>query len=148
MLTDAGYLEARLAEIGGPGARLASHERDDSGQVRFTTRQFLPAAALPSAVRGMVGDQLRINRTETWHAAESDPINGTVSAEVVGSPGSLTGRMALSGDGGSSELAIRLEATVALPLVGGKVEAMALENIQKLLDAEHRFTTAWLRDAG
>lgn len=141
VLTDEQFLRDRLREIGGPGAELVSRTENGSGQVTLVQRQGLPADALPSAVRSFVPDDLTIERTEDWIG----PADGTIDVLLSGAPGSVTGALAVAPDGDGSVLTITIDASVPVPLLGGTIEQVIIDNIEKLGDVEYAFTCEWLR---
>lgn len=141
VLTDPDYLRGKLRAVGGPGAELVSWDEDERG-ITVVLHQAVPATALPSVVRSFLPGDLTINRTETWTNS-----GGSVRAAVDGAPGTITGIMSLEPDAAGSVLALRLEAEVGLPFIGGKVEKAITGGVSKLMDAEYDFTMQWLRDS-
>ncbi|HEU0087028.1 MAG TPA: DUF2505 domain-containing protein [Pseudonocardiaceae bacterium] len=141
VLTDATFLQDKLRAVGGPGAELVSRE-ETAHQVTVVLRQTVPADLLPSFIRSVLPGDLTIRRTETWTNS-----SGTVHSVVDGAPGTITGEMGLEPDNSGSVHSFRLEATVPLPLIGGKVEKSITEGISKLLDVEYSFTLQWLHRA-
>ncbi|KAA2264881.1 DUF2505 domain-containing protein [Solihabitans fulvus] len=144
-LVDPTYLRDRLAAIGGVGAELVAHNAAN-GTVAYQLRQGVPAAELPSMARSFLGGDLVIKRVETWRTA-GDGYEGTFEATINGVPGEVTGTMSLADTGsGGSELALRGQARVGIPLVGGKFEELIVEQVGKLLDKEAAFTMSWLAE--
>jgi hypothetical protein len=45
---------------------------------------------------------------------------------------------------GGSELNVRANAQVSVPLIGGKIEGVIAEQVERLLTAETAFTQDWL----
>lgn len=140
VLTDPAYLRAKLREVGGPGAELLSREQDASGDVTVVQRQTVPAEWVPDFARPLVGDEVVIERTESWNGSDG----GTVRAVVTGMPATISGTMALAPHDGGTELTLRIEAKVPIPLFGGTVEKMVTDNITQLMQTEYRFTLDWL----
>ncbi|MGH3925694.1 MAG: DUF2505 domain-containing protein, partial [Pseudonocardiaceae bacterium] len=95
-----------------------------------------------SCIRAVLPGDLVIHRTEIWTGSR-----GTVQAVVDRAPGTITGEMSIEPDPAGSVVTLRLEATVALPLIGGKVEKAITDSVRKLMDAEYDFTLQWLRDS-
>ncbi|MGQ0777425.1 MAG: DUF2505 domain-containing protein [Pseudonocardiales bacterium] len=141
VLTDPDYLRDKLHAVGGPNAELISWEDDERG-ITVVLRQAVPASALPSVVRSFLPGDLTIHRTETWTNS-----GGRVRAAVDGAPGTITGIMSLEPDPAGSVLALRLEAKVGLPFIGGKVENAITGGVSRLMAAEYDFTMQWLRDS-
>lgn len=141
-LTDEDCLRARLAKVGGDRSELVSFIRDDaSGSVTAVMRQTIAPEYLPSVVKRITPGGVTIERTEMW---EDGRHGGTVNAAVSGMPGSLKGTTAVSGKGTGAELVLNGEVSVSIPLVGGKIEAVIVEQLGRLLKIEARFTNRWL----
>jgi hypothetical protein len=143
-MVDPDYLRARLEQIGGPGAGLLEHTADVKG-AHYRLRHGLDAKDLPSVVRGVLPRDLTIERSERWTRQDSGRYLGDVKVTIPGAPASAAGGMRLRDltDGGS-ELQVRADVRVSVPLVGGKIEGIIGEHVQKLLAAETTFTRQWL----
>lgn len=143
VLTDEGFLRERLAAIGGRGCELVSYTGDETG-MRVVTRQGIGAEHLPGTVRPVALNGVTVERTETWDAGGNGRYRGTVDASVSGFTGSLRGSTALRQRAGGSELLLDGTVKVAIPLVGGKIEAVIVEQLGRLLRLEGGFTARWL----
>jgi hypothetical protein len=136
-MVDPEYLRARLERIGGPGAGLLEHSADVQG-ARYLLRLGLDAKDLPSVVRN-----------ERWTRQDSGRYLGEVDVTIMGAPATAAGGMRLRDlpDGGS-ELNVRADVRVSVPLIGGKIEGVVGEQVQRLLAAETAFTETWLTENG
>jgi hypothetical protein len=151
-LSDRAYLEARQAELGGKGAALLKFDTGGSppDQAEYTVRQGVGREDLPAAIQKVLSGDLVIERTENWRKTADGRYEGTIDANVVGAPGRITGTMRLfdlddiGGGRAGSEFALDGEAQVKIPLVGGKVEAVIAEQVQKLVGKETQFALDWL----
>ena len=143
-MVDPEYLRDRLEQIGGPGAGLLEHSADVQG-AHYRLRHGLDAKDLPSVVRGVLPGDVTIERTERWTRQDSGRYLGDVQVAIPGTPASAAGGMRLRDlpDGGS-ELNVRADVTVSVPLIGGKIEEIVADQVQKLLTAESAFTQQWL----
>lgn len=145
-LVDEAFLRARLREIGGKDAALLKHDRTGD-TVAFTLRQGVDAARLPGAVRSVLGGDLVVQRAERWqpdgqrYAAETE-------VTISGVPGSIRGRARLGAKDGGSLYVTRAEVRVSIPLVGGKLEKVVVEQVTRLLATEAEFTEKWLAERG
>lgn len=151
-LIDIDYLTDRLAEIGGSNAALLQHVAIEDG-ARFQVRQGVHADALPSVARTVVGDDLKIDRSESWRREEDGHYTGEIAAEIAGAPCSITGSMwlrDLAEPAGSavSEFVVSGSVRVNVPFLGGKLEDLIVDQVQKLLSEEENFTTEWLARRG
>ncbi len=141
VMTDPAYLRDKLASVGGPGAELVSHTANGSS-LTIVQRQGVPADALPSALRPFVPGDLAIERTEVW----TGPTDGTIDVTITAAPGSVSGTIHVAPEGDGSLVVIWIDASVPVPLLGGRIERTITDNIEKLGDVEHAFTREWMRD--
>ncbi|MFB9429008.1 DUF2505 domain-containing protein [Streptoalloteichus tenebrarius] len=142
-LVDERYLRARLAALGGPGAELVEHAPSPDGGARVVLRQGIPGDRLPSFVRSLVPGDLVIERTERWEPTASGA-GATIDAKVPGTPGSIDCSVRLADSGDGCVATVTLVAKVPVPFVGGKVEKVIVDQVGRLLAAEHAFTVDWL----
>jgi hypothetical protein len=143
--TDETYLRERLATIGGRSSELVSH-RVDNGTAVAVMRQGIDPEHLPQVVRKITPGGVLIERTETWRGGA--PYRGGISATVSGMPGTMEGTLTLADITTGCTLTMAASVKVGIPLVGGKIEAVIVEQLAQLLEAESRFTTRWLERRG
>jgi hypothetical protein len=143
-MVDPDYLRARLEQIGGPGADLLEHMADGKG-AHYRMRHGLDAKDLPSFVRRVLPADITIERSEHWTRQDGGRYLGDVRVTIPGAPASAAGGMRLRDlpDGGS-ELNVRADVTVSVPIIGGKIEGIVGEQVRRLLTAESAFTQQWL----
>ncbi len=142
-MVDAECLRARLAKLGGRNAALLEHEAD-AEHARFRVQHGLEPEDMPSAVRSFLPADFVIVRLETWRRDGDGRYTGMADVDVPGTPADATGQMGLRDAGTGSELRIRTDVTVRVPLLGGRIEASVGEQILKLLNAETTFTLDWM----
>ena len=99
---------------------------------------------LPSLVRTVLPGDVVIEREESWRRDGPGSYTGDTRVTIPGTPGSATGVMRLRDTGEGSELHIRIEVTVKVPLIGGKIEEMVTGQVKDLLESESTFTQDWL----
>lgn len=150
-LADIDYLRERLQELGGANTELVEHESTDSG-LRFEVRQGVPVDALPMAARTFIGGDLIIDRSESWRRAEENHYTGEIAAEMAGVPCTITGSMWLRDlldqaeePEARSEFVVDGQVRVNIPLLGGKLESLVVDQLRQLLAAEVLFTADWLK---
>ncbi len=139
------YWKDRLEQIGGPGAQLVGFTAGD-GSVTVEMVQTIPAAKLPSAVTAVRPGDLQINRTETWGPL-TDTATGGFTAEVKGAPGDIRGARTLSRDGEGTRMRVDGTVEVKIPLLGGAIENVIVEQLRKLLAREDEFNVSWFSSA-
>lgn len=144
VMLDEEFLRARLAKLGGPGAALLEHHRDEDGGGRYRLRQGVDRAMLPSFVSSLVSGNLVIERDEGLRREAPGRYGGTVDVRIAGAPVTATGSMELADADGGSRLRIRADVSVPVPFLGGKIEKSIGDAVRMLLEAETRFTTDWM----
>lgn len=102
--------------------------------------QVQTAEGLPSYARKLVGDEIRIVQEEHW----TSPTTADVTVTIPGKPGDMTGSARLDEADGRTVQVIDLAVKVAIPLVGGKVEALVADMLGKAMDKEHQVGVEWL----
>ncbi len=142
LLTDRAFLDARLEATGGNDPEVVSLDTD-GGATKIVTRQAIPAAALPSMVASMISGDPITERTEDWRADGAGYL-ADFSVVIKGAPATLKGTIALTPSGAGSSLAVNASASVPIPLFGGKIEAVVVEQVDALLTRENEYTATAL----
>ncbi|MFI5781721.1 DUF2505 domain-containing protein [Nocardia sp. NPDC051570] len=137
-IADEQYWKDRIAEVGGPGARIDGFE-SSGDQLRVQMVQAIPEAELPSALTSVRPGDLIIPRTETYTGN-----SGLFEAHVEGAPAKVRGTVTLTGDDRSATIVVDGSVEVAVPLFGKKIEAVVAEKLTELLANEAEFTGAWI----
>lgn len=135
---DEQYWKDRIAEVGGPNARLES-VAVEGDTVRIAMVQAIAAELLPPAVTAVRPGDLVIPRTETWTGDTA-----RYEASVEGAPAKMSGTITLTGDDKSATAVVDGSIEVKVPLFGGKIEAAIKEHLTELLRSEADFTNTWL----
>jgi Protein of unknown function (DUF2505) len=143
-LVDPAFLDARLARLGGTHARLVEHRVESDGRATVKLRHGVAGGSLPPAVRTLLGGDLMIDRVETWRPDPNGGYSGTVSVTIPAMPGELGGTHRLTDSGTGSDLVVDGSVGIPIPFVGAKIEETVVDQITKLLDAEHAFAEEWL----
>jgi hypothetical protein len=143
-LVDVDYLTERLRTFGDKNELVSHNATDDD--VRFQVRQVVRADSIPPLARPLVGTELTINRSEVWRREDEGQYAGEVAAEVPGMPCSIVGSQWLRNlpEPQHSELLVQGSVHISIPLVGGKMEQLFVDEVGKLLTDEDKFTSEWL----
>lgn len=140
---DREFLDGRLRAGGGLEPSVTELTGTPADGLRIATQQSIPASALPSMVASFIpGDPVTV-RTETWRA-DGEGYVADFDVVIKGAPASLKGTMTLAAAGAGSTLTVDGSATVPIPLFGGKVEGVIVEQVEKLLLAEEKYTASVL----
>lgn len=132
------YWKDRIAEVGGPNARLDSVVIDGAN-IRVEMVQAIPAELLPGAITAVRPGDLIIPRVENWTGNSA-----TFEARVEGAPTEVRGTIELTADGSGAQAIMAGSIEVKIPLFGGKIEAAINERLTELLGNEAEFTNKWL----
>ena len=134
VLSDPEYVEEKCwatfaTEAGG------TVEPDGDGVVIRTVRS-LPAK-VPSYAKSFVGDSIEVDQTETWGSPAADGSrDGTVEATFTGTPLKVKGTLRLEPSDAGTTLVLKGDVKAGIPLVGGKIEGFASDQIIKGLERE------------
>lgn len=134
MLADVAFREEVLAR---------QHVLRGSATVEGDTvviEQVHSAAGLPSFARTFVGDEIAIVQTERWGTTTAADLHLT----IPGKPGDITGGVTLTPSGAGTVEVVDLSVKVSIPLVGGKVEKLVADMIEKAFAKEHQVGQEWL----
>lgn len=140
--SDRVFLQGRLEAAGGINPEITSLQTAGDGAARtivMATSQAIPASVMPPMVASMLPGDPIILRTEKWKVAD-DGYVADFDVVIKNAPATLTGTMALSPSGTGSTLTLTGRATVPIPLFGGKLESIIIEQVEKLLTAERNYT--------
>ncbi|MBF6211348.1 DUF2505 domain-containing protein [Nocardia puris] len=132
------YWKDRIAEVGGPNARLES-VTVDGDKARIDMVQAIAAELLPPAITAVRPGDLIIPRVETWSGNDA-----TFDVRVEGAPATISGTVTLTGDATSAVATVTGTIEVKVPLFGSKIESAISERLTELLQSEEEFTNTWL----
>ncbi|HET7357314.1 MAG TPA: DUF2505 domain-containing protein [Nocardioidaceae bacterium] len=102
--------------------------------------QRRPTHGVPSIAAKFVGEEIRIRTSESW----TGPRAARLEVSVPGRPGRLDGDIRLSGVDGRTVQAVTGEITVAIPLLGSRLEQLIAGVLIDALDVEQGVGRAWL----
>lgn len=143
LFTDRDFLQERLTATGGLDPAVDRLDVAD-GTATVVTRQSIPASALPSMVASMLPGDPVTERTENWRA-DGDGYAADFTVVIKGAPATLKGTMTLLAASAGSTLVVAGSASVPIPLFGGKVEQIVVEQVTALLEREDAYTVAALQ---
>ena len=119
---------------------VALQEQDGGGAVVTITREV--PAAVPAALRSMVGETVEIVQTESWGAADD---SGTrvagLDIKITGQPVKMSGTIRMAPQHGAVVSVVEGELKVAIPFFGKKVEPDIAKAILTAMSEEQRAAT-------
>lgn len=142
MLADPESAKQRFAV---PGlTNLRTDTRSEAGSVRTVATGDVDPSAVPAKARRFVGARLSATLTESWGPREGDTRHGTLDVEVSGAPVSLHATSTLRGSGEQTQRTLEGDLTVAIPLIGRRIEERAKGLVPRIARADAAAAQAYL----
>ncbi len=144
MYSDTGFLAVKVSGTGGSDPTI-SVEKVGSDVVVDVSRT-LPAQ-VPSVAKKFLGDTVVIDEKQQWSPAD-DKGARTASVKVTfqGAPASADGRLSLEPSADGSVCRVELEVRSTVPLVGGKIEEIIVEQLERAVRQETKLGNQWLAE--
>jgi hypothetical protein len=141
LVTDPDYVQRVATATGGHDVEV-SVTPDDGGGATAVSARTMPAN-LPSYAKAFVGDTIRLIETRMFGPPAPDGSRaGTFTVDFGSTPISIRGTLRLAAEGTASAMAIEVEVTASVPFVGGKVERIAAEWIERFVAKEEKVAAA------
>jgi hypothetical protein len=133
-----------IDHLGGTDAELLEEKATPEGGVKLVTRQRT-GVELPGFAKKLIPANTVVTQTYEWGPAAADGSRrGTWSADIRGAPVSIGGPTELRAAGSGSVHSFDGELKASVPLVGGKLESFALDNLRRDLGRTAQFTAGRL----
>lgn len=133
-----------LTHLGGANAEVVEETRHPDGSVRLVTRQQT-AIELPGFARRLIPANTTVTQIFEWEPPAVDGTrSGRWSAEAKGAPVTIGGPTELRANGSGTDHVYGGHVKASVPVVGGRLEGFALENLRRDLERTAEFTTAQL----
>jgi len=141
------YWQDRVANVGAPEDHVDEFSAGDDG-VRVVVTHAIPDSEIPDAAKKVLRGGLVIRRTTTYDPFDGERITGSAHAEAAGGLGLIDG----SGEATSVAADTVVESVsgtvkVSVPLLGGRLEKMVVDYLDKLFTAEYAHLDAWVSKA-
>lgn len=138
LYTDADFLQSRLDDSGALDPQVISVEPAGAG-VTTVTRQSIPASVLPAMVSSMMSGDPATERTEAWRP-DGEGYLADFTLTIKGAPASIKGTMTLAPSESGCTLTVQGQASVPIPLFGGKIEQTVVEQVAAVIRVESDYT--------
>lgn len=138
MRADPAFRERVCQALDTVSQEISVDETDAGLTVRVDMQQH--THGVPAFARKIVGETTRVVQTEHWATDTA----ADLEVEIPGKPGHIRGRLTLAAEGATSVYTFEGEATIKIPLVGGKLEGLIHELFLEGMDTEQRVGAAWL----
>ncbi|AOD22219.1 MULTISPECIES: DUF2505 domain-containing protein [Rhodococcus] len=117
------------------------------GTFRAKVSDQIDTSALPAVVRGVVRGPLIIERTDEWGGLGDGTAQGTLAGSTSGLPITIAARSELRGNAdGGTEIEVRGEATVKVPVVGGQIEGLIVQLVENIVQNDRTDLDKWLTE--
>jgi hypothetical protein len=145
VISGAAFQLELISHLGGRSAEVVEEERRADGSAKLVTSQQT-AVELPGFARKLIPANTTVTQTYEWGPAAADGTRtGTWSAQAKGAPVSIGGPTELRPGPAGGTLHLYLgQVKASVPLVGGRLESFALENLRRDLRRTGEFTSARL----
>jgi hypothetical protein len=140
VIADGAFQLELLTHLGGKDAELLEEAATPGGGVKLVTRQRT-AVELPGFAKKLIPADTTVTQTYVWGPPDGDGSRrGTWSAEIKGAPVSMGGPTQIIPAASGSVHAFGGELKASVPLVGGKLESFAMDNLRRDLARGAEFT--------
>ncbi|GAA3512324.1 DUF2505 domain-containing protein [Dietzia aurantiaca] len=140
---DEAYWADRLRAVGTAGDTL-----DDlavSGDtITVTVTQHIPESDIPDLARKVLPGELSLVRTTQFSGFDGARLVGTSRAEAAGGLGVITGSGETVAEGDSALESLSGQVKVTVPLLGGKLEKLVVQHLDRLFAEEYAHLNGWL----
>lgn len=135
-----------ISHLGGRDTELVEQTVTSEGGVKVVTRQRT-GVDLPGFAKKLIPAITTVTNTYVWGPARGDGSHqGTWLAEIKGAPVSMGGPTELRAVGSGSVHVFDGEVKASVPVVGGKLESFALDNLRRELTRAAGFTAERLAE--
>lgn len=142
MLSDPEYAADRAKElrITAPSVDSDAHEN----KVIRTTTGGIPQDEIPAAVKKFISPSAKATLKEVWERHGNERISGGIEVSAQGVPAHLNAHMELAGKSDVTDVTMRGELRVNIPLLGRRLEKEAIGAAPLLAKAEVENAQKWL----
>ncbi|WP_067815955.1 DUF2505 domain-containing protein [Nocardia inohanensis] len=140
-LTNDEMWQARFAEA--TTATLDLSHPDGPGTIRIHMTEKAPEDKIPGLVKKVLKSDLMLERTDTWGPLEGDIAKGTFKGASGGITTEMAGSFELRPTAEGSEIAASGTIDVKVSLVGGAIEPLVENLLEKVMNSERKSVEAW-----
>jgi len=147
MYTDEEFIDRRLRGTGGTDVEATVTWYDDDS-VEIESTRSLPAQ-VPSFAKSFFGDTITVSERQEWEGVDAAGARtGQFTGTFAGAPVSLEGELRLMPHEGGTAFVMATTVKASVPLVGGKIEDLVREQVQRAARKEERLGNEWLAERG
>lgn len=98
-----------------------------------------PMAGLPSVATKVLGARTDVRQRETWTGTDM-----ALTLEILAKPGGGTGNVSVASKGNKTVETVEITVDVNVPIVGGKLAGIIIDEFVAAMEAEYAVGKAWL----
>lgn len=139
------FQNAKCAASRALGYTVAIDRRGD--RTVIATTRTMSTKGFPDTARSIVGNELTINETQDWGPPDPDgSYTAKLTADITGVPMTMTGRVKVEPTDTGSRQVLEADLKANIPLIGGKIEKLAMPVVEAGFDVEALILNEWLFD--
>ncbi|MGH3516784.1 MAG: DUF2505 domain-containing protein [Haloechinothrix sp.] len=143
--TDERFIVAQLTAAGGTDVAVLERAVSEDG-ARIVWRQRTEVE-VPSIAKSMVPTSNLITQTDLW-TVDGDGFRCDWQADISGAPAVSSGAMAIAPEGAGCRYTFIGEVRVNVPLLGGRLEGLAVERMEDEIRRRDAYTREHIADLG
>ncbi|MBL1075635.1 DUF2505 domain-containing protein [Nocardia sp. 2] len=116
---------------------------DGPGTARIHMTEKAPEDKIPGIVKKVLKSDLMLERTDTWGALDGEIAKGTFIGKSGGITTAMEGTFELRPTAEGSEIEAAGTVDVSVPLVGGAIEPLVENLLQKTMNSERKSVEEW-----
>lgn len=143
MFSDRNYFERKYQGLGFTEIEVLEHEKSDSRfriKVRYTAKSNAP---VPEFAKKFLPSTMVITQQDAW---DLKTMTGHLDVEIKGAPVKVACDMKLKDEGKGAANQLRWNVTCGIPLIGGKIEKITVDDINAKESADIATTRKILAD--
>ncbi|WP_428312573.1 DUF2505 domain-containing protein [Hydrocarboniphaga sp.] len=143
MFTDPAYFERKYQALEVSDYAVIQHVAGENFSLQYRFRAA-GDTRVPDFAKKLVGDAIRVTQTDAWQVSS---YVGQIDIEITGAPASVHADMRLQAAGAKASV-LKLDWTIrcGIPLLGGKVEKLIADDVQRRTAADGGISVKLLKD--
>lgn len=141
MFTDPRYFERKYQALEVADFAITRHVEGDNFSIEYRFRAA-GDTRVPDFAKKLVGDAIRVRQVDAWQVSKRV---GTIDIDISGAPASVRADMQIAAAGAkASVLTLQWQVRCGIPLIGGKVEKLIAEDVQRRTAADGKVSVKLL----
>lgn len=132
-------IKAKLADSGAKDVKI---DIENTAQGFNVEIQRTMPAEVPSVLKTFLGEWNEVKQNEKWQGSIESGYRCELHIEISGVPVSIKGQMDISSSGILTTNIIEIQVSCGIPLVGGQLESLVVQDVEKSVAKEFAFIKA------